>query len=417
MRKAITVRNLRPGMEVISLDCEWSETPFWRKPFRVETAEDVIQLSRFCKQVVISLPDTPETLQKRTPQPQKTVRRNSVRNKAISGEQLKQVRAKITPEYAQTSVEETRHELDEMFADIRTGGMVHSKELIAAVQHLLISSIAQPEVLAMMNHITPKTGTLAQKSTDVCIWSLLFGRRLGMKKEELIQIGLGALLHDIGMLKVPDTLLQKEGVLSVGQRLMIQQHVEDGRALIGRDTTLKQIDAIVAYHHERYDGSGYPTGIRGKRIPMMARILSIVMAYEAMTRDRLYKPSDNPTQALSQLYRLRNKHFDGSLVERFILCVGVYPIGTLVQLDDLTIALVTETHPDRRSQPVVKRILSPSLEVMDTEDAFDLSRPGCPHRILRAVEPAELPEEVINNVHRLLHLHTPEHLLPSALAS
>ena len=132
-----------------------------------------------------------------------------------------------------------------------------------------------------------------------------------------------------------------------------------------------------------------------------------MMAYEAMTRDRLYKPSDNPTQALSQLYQLRNKHFDGTLVERFIACVGVYPIGTLVQLDDLTIALVTDTHPDKRSQPVVKRILTPDLLAMDSEQPMDLSLKNCPHKVLRAVEPSELPEEVIAKIHNLLHLQTP----------
>lgn len=427
MPKAIAVRNLRPGMEVISLDCSWEQIPFWDKPFVIETADDIIRLSRYCERVnVVSFPSEtssepteegktpseakhpPQAAQKvshHTPKPLSAD--DKEKQQALRTEKLKRVRAKITPEYAQSSVEDTRHELEEMFTDIRTGGTVHTKELFDAVQHILISSIAQPEVLATMNHITPKNGSLAQKSTDVCIWSLLFGRRLGMNKDQLIQIGLGALLHDIGMLKVPESLLCNKGILSVGQRLMIQQHVEDGRALIGRDESLKQIDSIVAYHHERYDGSGYPSGIRGKRIPLMARILSIVMAYEAMTRDRLYKPSDNPTQALSQLYQLRNKHFDGTLVERFIACVGVYPIGTLVQLDDLTIALVTDTHPDKRSQPVVKRILTPDLLAMDSEQPMDLSLKNCPHKVLRAVEPSELPEEVIAKIHNLLHLQTP----------
>lgn len=435
MSKAIAVRNLRPGMEVIALDCPWEQVPFWNGPFVIETADDVIRLSDYCEKVLIELeqpdekPSVAASPRAQTPHLKVPLTKSGAvdqvnakpadgQKSKISPEQLKQqkaeklnqVKAKVTPEYAQSSVEETRSELEEMFSDIRTGGSVHTKELYDAVQHILISSIAQPEVLAMMNHISPKTGTLAQKSTDVCIWSLLFGRRLGMNKEQLIQIGLGALLHDIGMLKVPDSLLSNKGILSVGQRLMIQQHVEDGRALIGRDESLKQIDAMVAYHHERYDGTGYPTGIRGKRIPLMARILSIVMAYEAMTRDRLYKPSDNPTQALSQLYRLRNKHFEGALVERFIACVGVYPIGTLVQLSDLTIALVTETHPDKRSQPIVKRILSPNLEVIDSDAPVDLCLKDCNVKVLRAVEPAELPEEVITSIHHLMRLHTPVQL-------
>lgn len=435
MSKAIAVRNLRPGMEVIALDCPWEQIPFWDGPFVIETADDIIRLSNYCDKVMVDSKEKSEPVQATKPQiptdqpasheitasqqTEATAHHDSKDSRCKNFkdelkqqrvEKLNKVKAKVTPEYAQSSVEETRLELEEMFSDIRTGGSVHTKELYDAVQHILISSIAQPEVLAMMNHISPKTGTLAQKSTDVCIWSLLFGRRLGMNKEQLIQIGLGALLHDIGMLKVPDSLLSNKGILSVGQRLMIQQHVEDGRALIGRDESLKQIDAMVAYHHERYDGTGYPTGIRGKRIPLMARILSIVMAYEAMTRDRLYKPSDNPTQALSQLYRLRNKHFEGALVERFIACVGVYPIGTLVQLSDLTIALVTETHPDKRSQPIVKRILSPDLEVIEADTPVDLCLKGCNVKVLRAVEPAELPEEVITSIHHLMRLHTPVNL-------
>ncbi len=434
MQKTIEVKSLKPGMQVVALDGEGASLPFLAQKFVIDSPDDVIQLMKYCERVVIEITSDESTSQikeekiktyikkeaknniketipiverrqislpKKTSQKQKTPEKTPLQNnqekkhqQRIVKDRINALKAKVPVEYAQESFSETLHELDHLFADVRGGGKIHKEELDQSINHLLISAIAQPDTLSFISQVTGKDNSLARKSTDVCILSLLFARYLGMETDQLRILGLGALLHDIGMLKVPETLLKQTDVLSVGQRLIIQKHVEDGRALVGRVDGLKEIDSIVAYHHERFDGMGYPIGLKGKKIPLMARILAITTAYEAMTRNRLYHASDSPTHALSKLYKLRNYNFDGALVTHFIRAIGVYPVGTLVQLNDLSIAIVVTVHPDERSKPIIKPILTVEGGTAEGSETIDLCRTEKLH-ILRTVELEELSPKKI----------------------
>jgi HD-GYP domain-containing protein (c-di-GMP phosphodiesterase class II) len=166
------------------------------------------------------------------------------------------------------------------------------------------------------------------------------------------------LLLDIGKMKVPEEILNKEATLTEAEFLEIKKHVDYGveilRCTPGIDDNVIH---IALTHHERYDGSGYPNGLPGDQIPVYGRIAAIIDCYDAMTSKRSYSEAVSPHNALQKIYNWRNKFFQDELVEQFLQCLGVYPTGSLVEMNTGEVGIVLSQNRTKRLKPRIMLLL------------------------------------------------------------
>jgi putative nucleotidyltransferase with HDIG domain len=199
-------------------------------------------------------------------------------------------------------------------------------------------------------------------SLGVGVMMVVFGKSLGLDLATLHQYALGGLLHDIGKTKVAAEILDKPARLSEEEMRYLKSHVVQGaaiaRQLPGVSRTALE---IIEQHHERYDGSGYPRGLHGEAIAYAGRVAAIVDVYDTITSCHAYRSQDLPSEALKQLFSLSAAQFDPALVEAFVRCIGVYPVGSLVRLRSGRLAVVTRQNAgEALLQPQV-RIIYDSL--------------------------------------------------------
>ena len=180
--------------------------------------------------------------------------------------------------------------------------------------------LAHEETLtALASSLDLREHETALHSRRVREYTMLLARRMGWKDEAtLVNIAIGALLHDVGKIGVPDHVLLKQGELADEDWNEIRRHPELGATLIGRIPFLAGAREIVLSHHEKYDGSGYPNGLSGKQIPLGGRIFAIVDVFDALTTERPYKPSQSYREAADLLAKDRGKHFDPEVIDAFL---------------------------------------------------------------------------------------------------
>lgn len=181
-----------------------------------------------------------------------------------------------------------------------------------------------------------------------------FGHHLGLNNESLEQLGIAGLLHDVGKIRVDPQVLNKPGKLSAEEFEHIKQHAALGYKLLLSHRDLPSIAVDVAHgHHERLDGLGYPRGLGAAQIAYFTRIISIIDCFDAITSNRVYDRARTVKDAFKVLMDCRQTHFDAELVMRFIEWLGIFPVGTLVELHTGEIGLVLEKHPKLQLRPKV----------------------------------------------------------------
>lgn len=411
MLKKVLINQLLPGMKVVKVDVGWEKFPHRNGPFVVSSSDDIVQLHQHCKSVLIEVAAVqgestePSEVAPTNAKPASSPLTTPTTPETQAASARANLRDKVSEQMVTASYLETLNALRTLFDQVRSGTTLNDEPLHNCVRNLLISTAARPETLSLLSQLTEKDNSLERKSLDVAVLSLMFGRYLGMKNEALQQLGMAALLHDIGMLKVPEELLQQKEMLSVGQRLQIQKHVEYGCYILGLYPRLKPLIGIIAYHHERYDGTGYPAGLKGKRIPLPSRILHLTTTFEALTRNRHFSEQSSTTNALSKIYAWRNQAVDAALIEKFIKAVGIYPIGTLIQLSDRRIGVVTALHERLRSRPKLKPLFDTNGTLLEDQCEIDLSHIDFQNlKINRALEAGKVPPQIFSQIGGLLGL-------------
>jgi len=190
-------------------------------------------------------------------------------------------------------------------------------------------------------------------SVDVCIYSIILGKKLGYGKDPLMSLGMGAILHDIGKCKVPIEILQKPGKLSDEEFQHMQMHTVYGCEIIKNSYRLGSKVANIAFqHHEKWDGTGYPMGISGNTIDPLARIVALADVYDALTSDRVYKKRELPHVAAEYIRQNAGTLFDPYIADLFINSIAVYGEGTLVLLNTGEVGSIisTGTSPGKRQK-------------------------------------------------------------------
>lgn len=410
MKKQISVANVRIGMRVVELDISWMKSPFWRREFTVKTEHELQQLRDFCKVVEIDIMKSSAAslahLRRRRPRPEASPPPEIIQPEEPSGEKeipLEERKGLLgAPELlSRKEIQQIEkhiavcvNEIKDVFTRISNDDTVNCAKLNDAVKRLTDDALNDAGSLLLLSRLKEKEQSLAEKSVNVCILTIAFAQYLQLDKHSMHVLGLGALLHDVGMLKVPDYLLNHPGPLNKAQKQAIEYHVIEGMSFVGLHDELsgiRELRDIIGSHHERYDGTGYPKGLKGDKIPYLARILGITSTYEAMTRERFYSNASSPTQALSRMYSWRSKLFDAELVQHFIKALGVYPPGCMVELHDNQIAVVTAINPENRTRPVIRILTGHPDESSSYADELNLMQPDMSHiKISRTLEASDL---------------------------
>jgi len=216
---------------------------------------------------------------------------------------------------------------------------------------------------------------LFNHSVSVCILATMTGISLGFDELRLRDLGVGALLHDVGKLMVPQEIVGKTDRLSLSELEEIRKHAEYGFDILRKNPDVSLMSAHCAYqHHERYDGSGYPRQLAGGGIHQFAHIVALADVYDALTSDVTYRKAVPVYEALAIITKAAGTYFDPELVEHFVANIAPYPIGSVVRLSNNHIGVVVDISHECKTKPVVRVIADEQKRRMNKIVEIDLSK-------------------------------------------
>ena len=248
----------------------------------------------------------------------------------------------------------------ELFNGARLGRSASVKEVKHAVQNIVDSVLQDEASLGGLSTLKDYDDYSFTHSVNVCIFCVAIGRRLGLSKAQLYDLGLAALVHDIGMSRIPHEILTKGSALTLEERRAMESHTYLGALSAYQLRDFGEIpfqSMIVAYeHHLKRDGTGYPTSVHPRRPSVFSKIVSVAAAFDAATNERAYSPARPADEVLRELWEDKSLGHDPVIVKALINLLGIYPVGTCVILDTYELALVHSANPDASyiHRPIVR---------------------------------------------------------------
>lgn len=373
----VSTRGLQVGMFVSRLDKPWLDTQFPMQGFLIRTEAELESLRNQCSHAwvdiargeapdprFIELTDTSEAQAAREREEYRALRKTdwTVRS-TFEGELSK-------AEEAHASLEQG---IAEVMSDVDAGRKLDVAKLRQGLDAMVDSITRNPAAFNWLKELKRRDSYTYQHALSCSVWSATFGRHLGLERDEIRELALGGLLFDVGKTRVPPALLSKGSGLDAHENAQMRQHVAHGLEILSDTPDISAaVLEMVGAHHERHDGSGYPQGLAGSAIPITGRILGIVDTYDALTTVRSHAASLAPHQAVAELYRVRGTLFQAELVEQFIQTCGIYPTGSLVELTDGYVGVVTAVHSLKRLRPSVLLLLDPDHRPLPQFHTVDL---------------------------------------------
>ncbi|MDD5301082.1 MAG: HD-GYP domain-containing protein [Gallionella sp.] len=244
-----------------------------------------------------------------------------------------------------------------LMKDVRLGKQIELEQCEPIIDSIIGSMFRSPSALLPLAQMKTVDEYTFQHSVSVAALAVAFGRVMDMPHDEIKALALGGLLHDVGKAKVPTSILNKSGKLDDAEFAVMKRHVSNTAALLKDAKGINEITFNAAtQHHERYDGTGYPHGLKSDQISLHGQMLAIVDVYDAITSIRVYHKGMPPTEALRKMFEWGGAHFNAKLVQAFIKGIGIYPAGSLVRMESERLGIVREVVPDKLLQPVVQLI-------------------------------------------------------------
>jgi len=277
----------------------------------------------------------------------------------------------------------------QVFRSIQQGHPVNIAPIIDVTNQTIDAIFKNPDALACVINIRDKNEYLLEHSVSVSILMTIFSRFLKIERDIIQQLAIGAFLHDVGKIQIPDQILNKPGKLSSDEYKIIQKHVNHSVNIIQTIPGISALSVeVAAQHHERADGSGYPLHLQQDNISNYGAMIAICDVFDALTADRCYRDSYSQIKAFSVL---RNLAMQGKLMPRlvdlFIKCLGVYPVGTLVELNSHQLAIVESRNQDDPINPKVRSFYSLDKHRYTLAKDIDLAKE--PDFIIRGVKASD----------------------------
>ena len=377
----ISVSDMRPGMYIVDTKASWVDHPYlYSKEGLIRSHEDLVEIinkgyaeayydpeqSELKPDATIDIPDTTNAL---FPKPAQ---------KPLS-EELAQ---------AEKTYEDCVNLAKHFMAEARVGkvDLASSEPLVKGIITSINNNVDALTSLAKIRLYDEYTFA---HCVNVSIFSVAFGRYLGLDEYNLFRLGPAGLFHDLGKMRVPVNILNAPRRLTDKEFAIMKSHAALGEELLSR---VKNIDENIIHgagqHHEKHNGAGYPRQIAGKSISLFGRIISIADCYDALSAKRVYKDPMPPTKALSLMYGMRGEAWDTELLERFIKMLGIYPVGTPVALSAGYKGIVTKSNPNTPLNPMTVIVLSPDGKSINPPKTVDLSK----HKEIKITHPLSSKE-------------------------
>ncbi|MDH5535398.1 MAG: DUF3391 domain-containing protein [Betaproteobacteria bacterium] len=388
-KQQVRVEDLRPGMYVLELDRPWLGTPFTFQGFEITSSEQIKSLAQYCKTVFIDKDYT---------YPGGSVSIGLLDSSSVRGATQYQDVSTVEKEIpvARELFDACDDAVRNSIEALRAQGQIDPKMLTGTVRAMSESIQRNPSAMLLLVKIRQMGELELHRATDTSVIMIAFGRFLQVAPERLELLGLAGLLLDIGKVRIPDAILHKKGLLTADEYEIARSHVKHAIDILRSGKMNEDVVKIVMQHHERQDGSGYPLGLRGEEISLEGSIAAIVDSYSALTSQRPYANQKSPSDALSSLYKVRGKLYHEALMEQFIQCIGIYPVGSAVELNTGEIGIVIAQNIVRRLQPRVMVILDRDMKPIRPQKLLDLVKgpratPDEVYRIRRTIPSDKLP--------------------------
>ncbi|MBI5099640.1 MAG: HD-GYP domain-containing protein [Nitrospirae bacterium] len=357
MIKKIKVEQLKQGMFIHDFNCGWMNHPFLTNSMKIHDEQSIKKAIDYgIREIYI---DTDKGYDVGGAPTEDEVRQElqTEINRIAGQEKAHRYTVSLQEEFikAKEIKTEAKKTIHNIMEDIRFGKQIKTEEAGQVVDKMIDSIFRNQEALISLGRIKTKDEYTYMHSVSVGVLMISFGKHIGFEVPLLKEVGMGALLHDVGKMIVPQAILNKEEKLTEKELEMMRKHAEYGRTLLEQTHGISDSAlTLAAQHHERIDGTGYPLGLKGEEISYYARATAIVDVYDAMTSKRCYQNKYLPTDVLKKLYEWSSYHYDRSLVQQFICCMGIYPVGTLVRMESGMVGVVIQHGEKSLLHPVVR---------------------------------------------------------------
>ncbi|NEX19676.1 HD-GYP domain-containing protein [Thiorhodococcus mannitoliphagus] len=380
--KIVDIHQLRVGM-FVQLDLPWMDHPFLSSSFKIRSRKQLAALKGLGLSEIRIDPERSDRLpleepeEESTPEPAAEVKEDLTaalwEEKTARIRRLKERRGRLNlcaKRYAQT-VGAAR----KLMSHLRASPIQATEEATELVTQIVDELTEDSETTVQLVNLKNQDEGSYNHAINVVALAMVVGQKLELDKPELRLLGLGALFHDLGHLKIPSQILLKKGVLTQPERQFLAQHPRYGADLARQIKTLPAaVVEIIARHHEHLDGSGYPEGLGAKDIGTLTRIVTVVNRYDNLCNGFTVDHPLSPHQAISQMYSKEREQYDPKVMTTFITNLGVYPPGTIVRLKDERVAVVVSINADDLLKP---NVLVYAPEIPSTEAlVLDLAEEG-----------------------------------------
>lgn len=374
--KKIDITDIRLGMYIHKISGDWMSHPFWKNSFFLSEQKDLEKL-KHCGVTELWI-DTAKGLDIVKPEPV-TTGSASMENQSCQPLTTTKKIEKVSIEeellVAKKIHSKTKEAVMTMFSEVRMGKAVQVEEAVVLVDE--ITQSMERNANALLNLIRLKTADeyTYLHSVAVCVLMVALGKQLGLRGEELKQIGVAGLLHDIGKMAIPIEVLNKPGKLTDKEFDVVKDHPRRGWEILN---TVYQVDDpvldVCLHHHERMDGMGYPEKLSEQSLTLHARMGAVCDVYDAITSDRCYKKGWEPAEAIKKMAAWKDGHFDETVFRAFVRTMGIYPNGTLLKLKSGRLGTVIEQSEKSIVTPLVKVFFSIRANGHIPPEIIDLSK-------------------------------------------
>ena len=339
-------------MFVCRLDRPWEGTPFALQGFLIRSQSQIRALSDLCAYVYVDVLKSVDPGKAKPgvppPRPRPSIwpmRRVHYTDTVPIAEEAPRARA------AQENAEQITVKI---LDDVRAGRKLTNREVHDAVEPIVKSVLRSADAFFWINSLRKKDAYAYTHAINCSALAAAYGRHIGFAEDALIDLATGALMMDVGKAELPVELLTFPGEYSEDQQREMREHVTHSVRILGEaGIRSDNVHQMVRTHHERYDGSGYPNRLAEAQIPLFGRMAAVIDSFDAMTSDRAHCKAISRHEVLQQLYRFSDKMYQREIVEQLTQCLGVYPTGSLVELNTGQVAIVMAQNRARSLRPRV----------------------------------------------------------------
>jgi putative nucleotidyltransferase with HDIG domain len=398
MLKKIPVHQVQLGMFLQSMEGSWLSHPFWKTKFVLRAQGDLdallksgvpevwIDISKggdvqvaaaaavdastaSAEPVVMATPLFAPPLAPLDPKPS----RPSPAEYISLGAEM---------DRAAAVVNRSRQAVTALFGEARMGKAINSEECFPLVQEIADSISRNPSALISLARLKTIDDYTYMHSVAVCALMVALAKQMGLDEAQTHDAGMAGLLHDVGKMAMPLEILNKPGALTDAEFGVMRSHPVRGYQMLkeGQGVPASALD-VCLHHHEKMDGTGYPQKLKGEQISLLARMGAVCDVYDAITSVRAYKTAWDPAGSIQRMAQWTGQ-FDPVVFKAFVMCVGIYPVGSLVKLESGRLAVVLDLNALNLAAPIVRVFYSTRSKLPVSVQTLDLSNPAVKDRIV-----------------------------------